>query len=102
VRVAGNELPVGAGARLRPGVAVEIDNGELESELLLLQGRPIGEPVVARGPFVMNTEQEIAEAYRDYRRDEFGGWPWPNSAPVHPRDQRHFAVHADGRKESAS
>ena len=38
-----------------------------------LQGRPISEPVVQNGPFVMNTEEEIRKAYSDYRKTQFGG-----------------------------
>lgn len=67
----------------------------------MLQGRPIGEPVVQHGPFVMNTEEEIHQALVDYRDTEFGGWPWADDAPVHPREQGRFAVHVDGREESA-
>ena len=68
-------------------------------ELLMLQGRPIGEPVAQYGPFVMNTQEEIQNAFADYRRTQFGGWPWPDDAPVHPRDAGKFARHADGRVE---
>jgi hypothetical protein len=70
-----------------------------ETELLLLQARPIGEPVVQHGPFVMNTVAEIQQAYRDYQTTGFGGWPWLNEAPVHPRDAGRFAKHVGGRVE---
>jgi hypothetical protein len=68
-------------------------------EILLLQGRPIGEPVAQYGPFVMNTRAELEQAFADYRRTLFGGWPWPENAPVHGRDAGRFAKHADGRVE---
>jgi redox-sensitive bicupin YhaK (pirin superfamily) len=45
-----------------------------ESILLFGYAKPLNEPVVAQGPFVMNTEQEIREAYRDYQLGKFGSW----------------------------
>lgn len=77
------------------------NTGDVVAEILLLQGRPIGEPVAQHGPFVMNTRAEIEQAFADYRRTQFGTWPWKNDAPVHDRDQGRFAVHADGRREDA-
>ena len=82
----------------RAGEAV-IENGPEESELLLLQGKPIGQPVVQYGPFVMNSQQEIQQAFAEYRRTQFGGWPWPSDEPTHPREQGRFAKHVDGRLE---
>ena len=76
-------------------------NGNRISELLMLQARPIGEPVAQYGPFVMNTQAEIHQAFADYRETEFGGWPWSSSDPVHPREAGRFAKHADGRIEHA-
>jgi quercetin 2,3-dioxygenase len=71
-------------------------------EILLLQGRPIDEPVAQYGPFVMNTPAELEQAFSDYRRTQFGEWPFSSNAPVHPRDQGRFARHADGRVEHAA
>jgi redox-sensitive bicupin YhaK (pirin superfamily) len=101
LRVAEREIPLQTAVRLRPGARVALTSGPGETEVLLLAGRPIGEPVVARGPFVMNDLAGIAQARTDYQRTQFGGWPWPKSDPVHARDSGRFAIHADGRKERA-
>lgn len=100
LRVGGETFSTGTGIRLTPGLAVTLENGAEEAEVLLLQARPIGEPVVQRGPFVMNTQQEIVQAYRDFRATQFGGWPWQRNDPVHVRTSGRFAIHADGRKET--
>jgi hypothetical protein len=88
-----------AALALRSDVAVRLENGLDESEVLLLQGRPIDEAVVRYGPFVMNSREEIQQAFVDYQRTRFGGWPWPCDGPVHPADESRFAKHAGGRTE---
>ncbi|MGO4202258.1 pirin family protein [Rhodococcus sp. TAF43] len=72
---------------------------DTRSTVLMLQGVPIGEPVAAQGPFVMNSEREIMQAYNDYRTTRFGGWPWPSEAPVYSRETGRFARYGDGRLE---
>ena len=99
ITVAGQTIAKGHAIQLRSDMPCELINGDGESELLLLQGRPIGEPVAQHGPFVMNTRAEIEQAFADYQRTQFGGWPWGASDPVHPRAQGRFAKHANGRVE---
>jgi redox-sensitive bicupin YhaK (pirin superfamily) len=50
-------------------------DGDELVRIVLFSGRPIGEPVVAGGPFVMNSRDEIEQAYRDYRAGRFGPVP---------------------------
>jgi redox-sensitive bicupin YhaK (pirin superfamily) len=45
-----------------------------ESILLFGHAKPYNEPVVSQGPFVMNTEEEIIQAYKDYQQGKFGSW----------------------------
>jgi redox-sensitive bicupin YhaK (pirin superfamily) len=98
--VDGQALPAYHGAELAPGLPIPLEAGPDEAELLVLQGRPIGEPVAQYGPFVMNTPQQIQQAFHDYQRTRFGGWPWPSAEPTHPRDAGRFARHVDGRREA--
>jgi redox-sensitive bicupin YhaK (pirin superfamily) len=101
LRVGDRTLSRPCGVALRPEVAAPLvaGPGPDDVELLVLQGRPIGEPVAQHGPFVMNTRAEIQQAFVDYQRTQFGGWPWPTESPVHGRDEGRFARHADGRTE---
>lgn len=101
LRIGAKSIPANHAITLRAEAEVSIENGAAESELLLLQGRPIGEPVVQYGPFVMNSPAEIQQAFADYRRTQFGGWPWAENDPVHSRGDGRFARHADGRIERA-
>ena len=99
VTVGGETAQGPAAIEVRADVPIELVNGEDESEFLVLQGRPIGEPVVQHGPFVMNTQAEIIQTFADYQRTRFGGWPWPDAAPVHGRDAARFARHPDGHRD---
>jgi hypothetical protein len=55
------------------GTEVEISNPSVDAlDLLLFGGAPIAEPVAMRGPFVMNTEAELTEAFRDFRAGKYG------------------------------
>ncbi len=87
-------------AELSGETEIILESGNENCHILLLQGKPIGEPVVQYGPFVMNTREEIQQAYEDYQQTQFGGWPWPVSDPVHDRKQGRFALHANGNLET--
>ena len=99
VRIGDTEVTGGHGAVVRADVPVTVTDTGDGAEVLVLQGRPIREPVVQYGPFVMNTKAEIQQAYADYQSTQFGGWPWPADDPHHGAELRRFARHADGRVE---
>lgn len=99
LRIGDTEVEGGNGAVVRCDVPVDVTDVGGGSEALVLQARPIGEPVVQYGPFVMNTKAEIQKAYHDYQETHFGGWPWDADDPNHGHDLRRFARHADGRVE---
>lgn len=92
-------LPVDHFANLEPTIRTNLMNGNQDAYLLLLQGKPINEPVVQYGPFVMNTQAEIMQAFKDYQRDHFGGWPWTTNDPVHHPGKGRFARYPDGSEE---
>lgn len=99
LKVGGKAVPPKSALELRAEAPAPLEAGGDEVELLMLQGRPIQEPVVQYGPFVMNTREEIQQAFADYQRTQFGGWPWESNDPVHPLSEGRFARHADGHIE---
>ncbi len=99
LQVDDRRLDAHAVAIVQSDVDLVLHAGPTACEVLMLQGRPIGEPVAQHGPFVMNSRAEIQKAFEDYQRTRFGGWPWPADDPVHARDAGRFARHIDGRVE---
>ncbi|HHE65032.1 MAG TPA: pirin family protein [Bacteroidetes bacterium] len=94
-----SSIDVNHSVQVRSNKEIRLKAGEEDAYILLLQGKPIKEPVAKYGPFVMNTMDEIQQAMNDYQRTQFGGWPWPRRDQVHGKDKGRFAKHADGREE---
>jgi hypothetical protein len=99
INIAGVDVKPKSSIQLLADQSVVIENGNEDAFLLLLQGQPINEPVVQHGPFVMNDFSEIQQAFSDYRRTQFGGWPWARHDNVHSREMGRFAKYSDGREE---
>ncbi len=56
---------------LSGGERVAITAGKSDSRFLLVAGQPLNEPVARGGPFVMNTQQEVLQAFEDFRNNRF-------------------------------
>lgn len=85
------------GIVLDPTQDVNIKIGSETAHFMILQGKPIGEPVAKYGPFVMNTQAEIQKVMEEYRLTQFGGWPWPHPDNVHDKNRGRFALYPDGK-----
>jgi len=99
VTISGQNFVPGYRIQVHASEVTKIENGPQECQFLLLQGVPIGEPVVQYGPFVANTQEEIRQILSSYQRTQFGGWPWPEYDNVHREATGKFAKYPDGRIE---
>jgi redox-sensitive bicupin YhaK (pirin superfamily) len=99
VKIADETVSKYSAVEVHPDQELPLVAGDEAVSILVLQGKPIGEPVIQYGPFVMNTKEEIEQAFEDYHKDQFGGWPWPRYDQVHDRSKGRFAKHADGTEE---
>jgi len=99
IHIGERKVNVHFGITLQSDVPVTLRVGEKPASLLLLEGKPIAEPVAKYGPFVMNTEAEIQQAMEAYQLTQFGGWPWPYPDNVHEAEKGRFALYPDGTLE---
>ncbi|HLW07176.1 MAG TPA: pirin family protein [Marinilabiliaceae bacterium] len=102
LEIEGQVIPEYHAIDVESSVELKMNSGNSKINFLVLQGRPINEPVVQHGPFVMNSRQEIQEAFSEYQRTQFGGWPWPKHEQVHDRDKGRFAIYSNGVEEFKS
>jgi hypothetical protein len=77
---AGQLAVLGKGDVVRVAGAADTNSSALE--VLVLGGRPIGEPVAWAGPFVMNTRREVIDAFEDFQRGRMGRIPALHGAPT--------------------
>ena len=100
VSIDGQAVGQHAAIELQAGQAVALIDGDQSAEFLLLQGRPINEPVAQHGPSVMNTQHELQQAHDDCSRTRFGGLPFADDAPVNGPERVCFGCQADRRVET--
>ena len=96
IKVGDQTVPAMTGFELDATVSCKIEAGD-KAEIIVIQGRPINEPVAQHGPFVMNTHEEIVQAFSDYQSTHFGGWPWDRRDVVHGPDPQRFGKHSNGQ-----
>ena len=71
VKIAGTEVKAGHLAVLDRGDHLAVAAGPKGAALVVIAGQPIKEPIARYGPFVMNTREEIEQAFRDYQAGRF-------------------------------
>ncbi len=96
IKVLDKEIPSNHGIEVTPSEEIEIKALGKPANILVLQGRPINEPVAKYGPFVMNTDEELEIAMNEFRTTRFGGWPWRHIDNVHENNRGRFAKYPDG------
>lgn len=94
----GGSLRFRQGIQIAPDVEAVITNdGSGENiGVLVICGEPLAEPTQNYGPFVGANMADIEKAFADYRRTQFGGWPWGSPDNTHPRDMPRMAIHKKG------
>jgi quercetin 2,3-dioxygenase len=74
IKINGKEIPYRNLVEFNnDGELLQLEAAE-DTILLFGHAQPLNEPMVAQGPFVMNTQEEIRQAYRDYQQGKFGSW----------------------------
>jgi redox-sensitive bicupin YhaK (pirin superfamily) len=102
ITYANTAIPSYHAAEVNAEFDITLVNDNTEARLLILQGKPIGEQIIQYGPFVMNTKDEIHQAFEDYHLTQFGGWPWSRPDQVNSRDAGRFALHSNGVRETGA
>jgi quercetin 2,3-dioxygenase len=92
-------IATGTGAVVDASQPLDVVAGPDGATVLMLQGSPINEPVAQYGPFVMNDRAGVEQAFADYQRTQFGGWPYADNGPTHGQVAARFARRPDGGLE---
>lgn len=96
INLAGESIEPNHGVNVDATKEIKIEAIGVDAHLLMLQGKPIEEPVAKYGPFVMNTDEELQNAMNEFRTTQFGGWPWRYPDHTHEVNRGRFAQYPDG------
>ncbi|QIL79653.1 pirin family protein [Diaphorobacter sp. HDW4A] len=93
--VAGQDVGANRRVRVVAQAPLPLSNRSVQPvQLMLMQGVPLGEPVIRSTVYVTNTIEELHQAKRDFQRTGFGGWPWETRQPMHGPGFQRFAQYA--------
>jgi len=99
IHIDGQPIDSGQAIALQADQCCTVSSGNIGCHMVLMQGKPINEPVVFHGPFVVNDESELPAVFDAYQRTQFGGWPWGRKDPTHGAERGRFARYASGEEE---
>jgi len=90
------EFEQGARATMVPTEEVVVVNGDSDSVLWVLEGKPIGEKVVAFGPVFLDNLDDVRAALDEIRKDLYSEWPWDVIDKAQPLGTGRFIEYPDG------
>ncbi|MEH6746688.1 MAG: pirin family protein [Maribacter arcticus] len=96
IEISGESIQLNHGIEVDASKETKLNASDKNAKVLILQGKPINEPVAKYGPFVMNTDEELQNAIDEFRLTQFGGWPWRYPDNVHETNRGRFAKYPDG------
>ncbi len=96
IEISDKSIQLNHGIEVEASKEIKLSASDKDAKVLILQGKPINEPVAKYGPFVMNTDEELQNAMDEFRRTQFGGWPWRYPDNVHETNRGRFAKYPDG------
>jgi hypothetical protein len=96
IEISGKSIQLNHGIEVEASKEIKLSASDKDAKVLILQGKPINEPVAKYGPFVMNTDEELENAMDEFRRTQFGGWPWRYPDNAHETNRGRFAKYPDG------
>ena len=96
IEISGESIQLNHGIEVEASKEIKLNAGNKDAKVLILQGKPIKEPVAKYGPFVMNSDEELQNAMDEFRLTQFGGWPWRYPDNVHETNRGRFAKYPDG------
>ncbi len=98
VRICGSDVPNETRVKMDGSMTVDIENGDSDSVVWVLEGVPIGQKMATFGPVTLRDTKEVRAALDDIRKNEFVEWPWKFIDQAQPLGTERFIRYPDGRE----